>query len=110
MNLALKNALKYLVTLNDKCWGCGRKTYDGKHHVIPKSSIKSPYMNLKIPMCFACTKKLHINDYLMWKLQTGQIIADKEIHDKLKQLHSDWEEVLGKLIVLKEIPKEVKGK
>ncbi len=62
----IKEFRKKLQTLinsgNFGCWICGRdQTTD--HHAIPQR-IKSPLINITIPICTTCTEILHKNDEL----------------------------------------------
>ena len=44
------------------CWICG-KDKPTDHHVIPQR-IKSPLVNITLPICGTCTEVLHKNDDL----------------------------------------------
>jgi len=78
-----RNLLQLVLSLSPRCWGCGGEPSKA-HHIIPKGNIPKPHMNMTIPMCDECEKKVHVNDHLIYlvrKVLTGELyfINKKEV-------------------------------
>jgi hypothetical protein len=43
------------------CWVCGRENLLTMHHAIPQR-VKSPILNLEVPICENCVHAIHYGD------------------------------------------------
>jgi len=66
--LEYRQLLQLVLSLNSRCWGCGGESRGG-HHVIPTGCIKNPDMNMTIPMCRVCEKRVHASDNLVYLIK-----------------------------------------
>ena len=62
MNLqSLRKELQIKIDGTKFCWVCGRENLLTSHHAIPQR-VKSPIMNVEIPVCENCVHAVHNGD------------------------------------------------